>query len=172
MSARRTITTWSAEDDARLTEMYAEGLTYMVIAERLGFSRSKVAGRCDRLRLSGKRPIGRPSRRAESAAKPGPKPKKAPKPKLVGRARGREAMTALPMPQTPQQPPKPVLVRPARPSDVIWRPKTCQFPHGTPGKPDFGFCDAPIVPDGRAYCDTHAARCYLPRKDYGDKVAG
>lgn len=162
---------WTDEEDARLTRLYAEGLTFVQMADRLGYSKGKIAGRLHRLKLTGKRPMGR-HRQAVHSEKPGPKPK------TVGAARGRQAKSAPPMP-APVQPkwgdrsgqqarksrldpaPHPA-ARAARPSSLIWVPKTCQYPHGDPRDADFHFCGAPLeVRDGRPYCPKHEALCTI-----------
>ncbi|MEX2450935.1 MAG: GcrA family cell cycle regulator [Rhodospirillales bacterium] len=40
--------------------------------------------------------------------------------------------------------------------------KTCRWPTGHPGDPDFGFCCADAVA-GRPYCAAHCKRAYAPR---------
>lgn len=84
------------------------------------------------------------------SVKPGPKPK------AHGAARGKPPQKVLRMPF-------PVLVCPPRP-DCIWRPATCQYPHGDPREPGFHFCGAEIeVADGRPYCADHTKLCTLER---------
>ncbi|GAB4368130.1 MAG: hypothetical protein Kow00114_27190 [Kiloniellaceae bacterium] len=42
---------------------------------------------------------------------------------------------------------------------ALWRPRTCQYPHGEVGAADFHFCGAPVR-DGSSYCAAHHTLCH------------
>jgi GcrA cell cycle regulator len=156
---------WTKAADAKLCRHFAEGLSASKIGEAMGLTKNQCIGRLYRLGL--KRPEKQPAHLRPKAQR-----------KPAGVARGRQPKATLPMPAELAPAPPAIKVkrgRPAenrhtpaphpstrapRPSDSIWRPRTCQFPEGDPREPDFHFCDAPITPDGRPYCDEHEARCY------------
>jgi GcrA cell cycle regulator len=126
----------------RLRELFARGLSTRQIAEALGhehrrlITRNAVIGKLHRLHL--KRP---------AAAKPMPRPR-------VRRIR----------PPNPPKPPAPVFQQQQQLQPVTWMSeghRLCQWPHGTPGHPDFGFCGMRALPD-KPYCRQHCDLAYKP----------
>lgn len=135
-------TVWNAQLDETLRFHHTAGLTFHEIADKMGVSRSSIAGRCHRLQLA--RGKSRPQMDK-------PRPKK---------------------PKTRQLPPEPIVrVLPATNAkgavDAIlathWR--SCRFAIGDPKKPDFQFCGQ-VTEAGRSYCSDHYKVVYYkdPRK--------
>lgn len=48
--------------------------------------------------------------------------------------------------------------------------RTCQWPFGDPGEPDFHFCGEKAE-TGRPYCEKHCARAYRTASDKDEDVA-
>ena len=165
----RHCTPWGEKEDDRLRTMIENGMVYSEIAKRLGKHRTKsqVCGRVRRLGLSnpennpvrpGAMPNAKRRRPAQAKQESAERLKAAPKAPAIKVSRGHpEENRHTPAPHPSRRAP--------RPSDAIWHPRTCQYPIGDPREPDFHFCDAPITPDGRAYCDEHYARCYTKRPE-------
>lgn len=135
---------WTAEKDARLTELWSDGLTVRRIADELRTTRNAVIGRAHRLKLPS-RPspiIGQfdqkiPSTKGRSMSGAGEV------------AHARRLSAQRPAPAQPQ--PQPQL----RPSPHAAR--TCQWIH-TSARP-WLFCGAASVP-GHSWCDEHYARVF------------
>ena len=58
--------------------------------------------------------------------------------------------------------------RPAR--IVRMNERTCQWPSGDPGNPDFHMCGDTAI-DGKPYCAEHYARAYIPSRRERDRSA-
>lgn len=47
-------------------------------------------------------------------------------------------------------------------------PRSCRWPIGNPGTPDFGFCGVPqanmLAVPSQPYCEHHRARAYVAKK--------
>jgi GcrA cell cycle regulator len=174
-------TAWSQNQVMRLTKMLKAGASFTEIGRALNRPKNAVAGKAHRLGLTnpGRSPIIRATDSKTKRAAALRTRKRAPKPRApAGPAIDRVRSPRLPIAPSPEikvkrgkpeenrmTPAAHPSTRAPRPSDAIWHPKTCQYPHGEPGTPDFHFCGAPITPDGRAYCDEHYARCYTKRPE-------
>lgn len=135
-------TVWNAELDETLRFHHAAGLTFCEIGDKMGVSRSSIAGRCHRLQLA--RGKSRPQMDK-------PRPKK---------------------PPTRQLPPEPVVrVLPASNAKGVvaailaTHSRSCRFPIGDPRKPDFQFCGQ-VTEVGVSYCADHFKIVYYkdPRR--------
>lgn len=137
---------WTDARVARLTELWREGLSASVVAQRLGVSRNAVIGKVHRLGLSktGEHKLARP--------KPSARPK-APR----RTARGR--------PKAASRPPVPIPAPSIDLPGLVDRlealgARACHFPIGDPKESGFAFC-------GRLrchgpYCAAHAAVAFRP----------
>lgn len=137
--------TWTAERDAELSEHWRAGeLTTRQIGEKMGTTKSAIAGRIFRLQSSGRLPA-----RAKSPTKP--QTKQAPLPAGV-----------LPPPKPAPKPaaiPKPRAVLPIGGVRV----RECQWVHGEPDRGPWRYCGCPAMP-GKPYCGDHAAKAYRPKE--------
>jgi GcrA cell cycle regulator len=148
---------WDADDDARLTLLWAEGMSTVQIGLRIGRTKSAVIGRARRLGL-----LPRPS------PLPGP-----PKPRAV-QAAPRAPQTSSPEPQAcivpphpPASGPSPETLPPAArtPNPPTTRPvafsipKTCQWIEPNCDGPPWLMCGAPTVEHG-PWCAEHRRRCW------------
>jgi len=147
---------WDAADDARLTLLWAEGMSTVQIGLRIARTKSAVIGRARRLNL-----LPRPS------PLPGP-----PKPRAV------QAAPRTPQKLSPESPPRIVPPHPpasgpspetpppaARSSTPPTRPvafsipKTCQWIEPNCDGPPWLMCGAPTVEHG-PWCAEHRRRCW------------
>lgn len=165
---------WCAEEDARLRALWAEGLSNVAIAQRMGRAKNSIVGRSHRLQLPSRpSPIIR-------GAEPAP-----PRPQRINNPRGSQAAPGDTLSQL-----IPAVVLPAtrmttggREVAMDTRRDAVRGPTlaTTQGKPAaFGavgaarqcqwitndgrpwrFCDAPSVP-GRSWCAHHFARVFQP----------
>jgi hypothetical protein len=133
---------WTAEADAELTRLWADGWPTRAIGLELGVSKNSICGRRDRLDLP-----ARPSPIPAAAAAP-----KAAKPTNFHPARAVVALpvvVAAPKPQPP--PPQPATVFRARQAGG------CQWLEDEPNL--LLWCGEPTVL-GTSWCRSHHARCY------------
>jgi len=147
---------WDPDDDARLTLLWAEGMSTVQIGLRIGRTKSAVIGRARRLNL-----VPRPS------PLPGP-----PKPRAVQAAPRPQREPPLPEspprvvpphPPAPAMSPKPETLPPAArtPNPPPTRPvafsilKTCQWISGETAP--WVMCGRPAV-QGSAWCEEHFRR--------------
>jgi GcrA cell cycle regulator len=129
---------WTEQRITTMTTMWAEGLSATEIAKTLGYvSRGAVLGKLHRMDLMRKLP-GRAHRR----------------PKPIPRA------IPVPVPPIVSEPfiePEPS----ARTALFNLTDKSCRFPIGDVGTPDFGFCGR--TPRHHSpYCAEHHKRCFVP----------
>lgn len=191
---------WTAEAIEALRALWAEGHSTAEIGRRMGISKNAVVGKAHRLNLPARpSPIRReneprataapaaapvapamaepvaelpvPPLSAPAAAPPAPEPEPV-----------RPALTTLPPATQPIAPaaalaaPRPPAAtrRPAPPAVV--RPfqrmggRSCCWPIGEPGTPDFRFCTGEAIP-GKPYCPEHAAVAYVKARDRRDDAA-
>lgn len=141
-----TVDTWTEARLALLRQLWAEGLSTLLIAERLRLSKNAVVGKAHR--------IGLQPRPSPIQARPdGPaRPKPVPRVRKVASLPPLASVAAVEPPPPP--PPPPVRVRAALP---------CSYPIGEPRTRAFRYCDAPAEP-GKSYCAEHAALCLVPAK--------
>ena len=173
---------WSDRRIERLRQLWDSGKTASEIRSVLNrefwlegeLTRNAVIGKAHRLGLSKRAsPISRPARQPawESHGDKVPaKPKRARKPR------------AAPSPRKP----KPAAPPPAaQPNSYVPAPRApsrdgCRWPIGDPREPDFHWCNAKPVVQGKPYCKGHCAIAYVPLgrtrvgegDDEGDKGAG
>jgi GcrA cell cycle regulator len=157
---------WTQEAIERLRAFWAEGLSTAEIGRRMGISKNAVVGKAHRLNLSSRpSPIRRDPQ--ERRTTPSPRPP-------------RQAPVARPMPSAPvmrpQAPapqaapvvlvaPPPAAVRnPAPPRPRLGGSRTCCWPIGEPGTPEFRFCEGDPL-SGKPYCAEHAAVAYVKPRE-------
>ena len=157
---------WTQEAIERLRAFWAEGLSTAEIGRRMGISKNAVVGKAHRLNLSSRpSPIRRDPQ--ERRTTPSPRPP-------------RQAPVARPMPSAPVMRPQasppqaapvvlvappPAAVRnptPARPR--LGGSRTCCWPIGEPGTPEFRFCEGDPM-TGKPYCAEHAAVAYVKPRE-------
>lgn len=130
---------WTAERDATLVQMWADGYSASQIAKQLedAVSRCAVIGRAHRLKL--------PPRAARQKA----------------RKRERKPRMFVPKPpappRQPQPPPPPNEPKMRRVPLLKLRAHDCRWPLGDG---PFLFCSTDVA-EGRAYCPYHCARAYI-----------
>ena len=171
---------WTAEAIERLRALWAEGHSTAEIGRRMGVSKNAVVGKAHRLNLPARpSPIRREAvaERATSARLPRPvgvAPRATLQPASVaapvnalsdGVSLGLSSAPAAPRPMAP--PPQPAVVR-AFPR--FGSARSCCWPIGEPGQPDFRFCSAEATP-GKPYCTQHAAVAYVKARDRREDAA-
>ena len=147
---------WTDERVELLKKLWADGLSASQIAGELGgITRNAVIGKVHRLGLSG---------RAKSPS--APRPRKA---RTGGMMRvPRTAMrgnTALAYDYEPE--PEPELIEipvEQRKTLLQLNEKTCHWPIGDPGSPEFFFCGGETVND-LPYCSYHSRVAYQPANE-------
>jgi GcrA cell cycle regulator len=167
-------TPWTDVAQARLRDLWDEGLSTAEIGRRLHISKNSVIGKAHRLDLP-KRPS--PIRYSDGpqpprvpATRPSPSPVEPPKPDCLSPASSAhdakpEAGTTTPIPTR-----KIPLVTTTAPAPIpSYRVTECCWPIGDPGTPDFRFCDAPALP-GKPYCVTHARLAYVTIRGGDDRA--
>ena len=137
--------TWTEERVAELIRLWQAGHSASAIGKMLGVSKNAVVGKAHRMQL--------PSR--PSPIKQSTMPRRISKP-------------AQPVTKT-------VITRPAAPPPrrIVRHAKgrSCMWPIGDPGEPDFHFCGAPAL-ESKPYCEEHCARAYITRsRSSGDEAA-
>lgn len=178
---------WTAEAIERLQALWAEGHSTAEIGRRMGISKNAVVGKAHRLNLSarpspirretlGERPPAAPSNRAPRAANPVTRPAFTP-----GLAAGTTPNLAfVPQavsPSAAQSASPPTQRSVAAQSAGVVRAfprlgaaRSCCWPIGEPGKPDFRFCSAEAT-SGKPYCSEHAAVAYVKARDRREDAA-
>lgn len=166
---------WTVEAIERLRALWAEGHSTAEIGRRMGISKNAVVGKAHRLSLPA-RPS--PIRREVAAERPPhAAPARLPRPVAVI-----PRSTLPPIPATapvagasagPAAPPAPMAS--PQPSVVRAFPRfgsarSCCWPIGEPGTPDFRFCTAEAKP-GKPYCTPHAAVAYVKARDRREDAA-
>lgn len=153
---------WTEDRVARLTKLWADGLSASQVAADLGgVTRNAVIGKIHRLGLSG---------RAKPASKGGARPKRAARPNGYSRVNRATAKTTKPngivKSVSPVSAPVEDLVapEPKRIKLVQLTESTCKWPIGDPQEADFCFCGHSIKAD-TPYCDYHCKMAYQPLAD-------
>lgn len=181
---------WTSEAIDALRAYWAEGHSTAEIGRRMGISKNAVVGKAHRLNLP-----ARPSPIRREAAPAAPRPvaaNAAPAPQPVAQpsvpvqpavpvAPARPApqpapVAAQPAPRPAAPPPAPAR-KPAPPAQpAIVRPflrsssRSCCWPIGEPGTPEFRFCTAGAMA-GKPYCAEHAAIAYVKVRDRREDAA-
>ena len=182
---------WTDERVARLSKLWAEGLSASQIAADLGgVSRNAVIGKVHRLGLSGRAKPGgnaggRPKR---TAARPTASASAQPSAQAAARAAYQptmsrpaasaqaSAMNAQPVP-APRVEANDSTVLEARPQDddvvvplsrkitlLELTDNTCKWPTGDPQRPGFSFCGHQTKEEA-PYCEYHAKVAFQPREE-------
>lgn len=142
--------TWTDERTALLKKLWAQGLSASQIAAELGgVSRSSVLGKAHRLGLPGRDPVLPPVKQRQ------PKPSRIASQGFHGYRPGRQ------LPAAREE--SAVTAIEAAPAESFrctitdLTDKTCRWPIGNPGAPEFRFCGAPgaDLPADRPYCPCH-----------------
>jgi len=152
---------WSAEAIEQLRALWAEGHSTAEIGRRMGISKNAVVGKAHRLHLSARpSPIQRDAAASRPALVPAPRPSspEAPRPVPV-------AVPAAAFP-APRPAATPAVVRPFPRSGA----RTCCWPIGEPGTPEFRFCTADAMAP-KPYCLEHAAIAYVKARDRREDAA-
>jgi len=143
---------WTQEAIERLRAFWAEGLSTAEIGRRMGISKNAVVGKAHRLNLSSRpSPIRRDPQ--ERRTTPSPRPP-------------RQAPVARPMPSAPVMRPQapPAVRNQAPPRPRLGGSRTCCWPIGEPGTPEFRFCEGDPM-SGKPYCAEHAAVAYVKPRE-------
>ncbi|MGG5888572.1 GcrA family cell cycle regulator [Falsiroseomonas sp. HC035] len=166
---------WTAEAIERLRALWAEGHSTAEIGRRMGISKNAVVGKAHRLTLPARpSPIRRealggavqPVRatvRSNTAAPQAPTVNAVPAPSVAPATRAasvaqRPAAAASPQPSVVRAFPR------------FGAARSCCWPIGEPGTPDFRFCSAEAT-TGKPYCTQHAAVAYVKARDRREDAA-
>lgn len=146
---------WTEERIQELKQLWADGMSGLVIANEFGISRNAVIGKVTRLKL--------PPRHTKVSHKPQHKRQ------LAGVSLRKKSKTpALSAHKSPSLPstatlpdPKTGLAKAAPLGLPILDLEAhhCKWPFNFPGDKDFHFCGATRV-DGKPYCEKHCAEAY------------
>ena len=145
---------WDAADDARLTLLWAEGMSTAQIGIRIGRTKSAAIGRARRLNLV-PRPSPLPGAPKQRAVQVAPKAQREPpSPEPQVRIVRPDPPAAAPPPELPPAaPPLSPHVRPV----AFSIPKTCQWTDSD--RAPWVWCGAPTVEHG-PWCAEHRKRCW------------
>ena len=166
---------WTAEAIDQLRGFWAEGHSTAEIGRRMGISKNAVVGKAHRLNLPARpSPIRReaegeaapravPQPRRQPAASPAPTP--APMVREAAPLRRLEASVPVAPAAAPPVPPA-MVVRPFPRASA----RTCCWPLGEPGTPDFRFCTGNATP-GKPYCAEHASVAYVRVRERREDAA-
>ncbi|NOG72775.1 GcrA family cell cycle regulator [Roseicella sp. DB1501] len=153
---------WTAEAIDQLRSLWAEGHSTAEIGRRMGISKNAVVGKAHRLNLP-----ARPSpirREAEGNAAPRPAPTR--RPAAPPQPREPAPLRRLAQSAPAAAPPPAAVVRPFPRAAT----RSCCWPLGEPGTPDFRFCAAEAV-NGKPYCAEHASVAYVRVRDRREDAA-
>jgi GcrA cell cycle regulator len=150
---------WTDERVELLKKLWADGLSASQIAAELGgITRNAVIGKVHRLGLSG---------RAKSPSSAAPRPRKArtsghmlrvSRPAIRGNTALAFEYEAEPEPELIEIPQE------QRKTLLQLNERTCHWPVGDPGSPDFFFCGGETATD-LPYCSFHSRVAYQPAAD-------
>lgn len=181
---------WSGEAIERLKALWAEGHSTAEIGRRMGISKNAVVGKAHRLNLPARpSPIRRegsggtgqdaprsaaprPPRPARPAATVSQPPAAAAMPPATAGTASAAATTSRVAPGAPA----PRVAASMAPVGTVVRPfprlgvRSCCWPMGEPGTPEFRFCSAEAIP-GKPYCAEHAAVAYVKARDRREDAA-
>ena len=138
---------WTAENETILRRLWDAGWTASQIAPEIpGTTRNAIVGKARRLNLASRAPTGWGDVREKTKAA----------------QRQREPLV---IPLRPISLPK--AIQPENPDRLLslleLTDRTCRFPIGTPGQPDFGFCGKQTK-SGSAYCEECHSKAYQPKR--------
>lgn len=161
---------WTDERINQLCEMWSTDMTTEEIGKALRLSKSAITGKAHRLGL-----VARPSP-IIGALTPEERERRLEDDRARRQARLYGGVTLEPFVESepPREAPKPLIEAPPRSEykPVLYRQiESCCFPIGTPGKPDFRYCDEPTK-EKAPYCAEHCAKTYLKTTITAEKLAG
>ncbi|WP_043830254.1 GcrA family cell cycle regulator [Muricoccus aerilatus] len=160
---------WSAEAIEQLRALWAEGHSTAEIGRRMGISKNAVVGKAHRLHLPARpSPIHReqaPAVAAASTASEAPRPVASPPPAPAPRPVAAPRVVPPPAASAPRVAPAAV-VRPFQRSSA----RSCCWPIGEPGTPEFRFCTSEAMPT-KPYCLEHASIAYVKARDRREDAA-
>jgi GcrA cell cycle regulator len=161
---------WTQQAIDQLRALWAEGHSTAEIGRRMGVSKNAIVGKAHRLNLS-----ARPSpirRDPNAAARPAPQPRRVAAPQPMVRQPlpiRRPELFAQPRPVAVAPPPPPPPVAVVRAFSRAGT-RSCCWPIGEPGTPEFRFCTAEAT-TGKPYCMEHAAVAYVRVRDRREDAA-
>ncbi|MGX9962049.1 GcrA family cell cycle regulator [Roseomonas sp. F4] len=159
---------WTAEAIERLRALWAEGHSTAEIGRRMGVSKNAVVGKAHRLNLPA-RPS--PIRREAATERPVASAPRLPRPVgVVSRSTLAPAASAVPASPAPPPPPVAATSSVVRAFPRLGSTRSCCWPIGEPGTPDFRFCTAEAL-SGKPYCSQHAAVAYVKARDRREDAA-
>lgn len=179
---------WTSEAIDTLRGLWAEGHSTAEIGRRMGVSKNAVVGKAHRLTLPARpSPIRReaeapaasnvsagttmPMATTSMAPRPAA-PRPAPAPREVATPRPAAPVAASPV-VTPRPP---VVAPPVQHRAPVLRTfpragaRTCCWPIGEPGTPEFRFCTAEAL-SSKPYCSEHASVAYVRARDRREDAA-
>ncbi|MCB4822407.1 GcrA family cell cycle regulator [Roseicella aerolata] len=160
---------WTAEAIEQLRGLWAEGHSTAEIGRRMGVSKNAVVGKAHRLNLP-----ARPSPIRREPGEGGAAPRPAAQPRRLAVPPPLREPAPLRRPEAPAAAAAPVAAPP--PPAAVVRPfprvaaRSCCWPLGEPGTPDFRFCSAEATP-GKPYCAEHASVAYVRVRDRREDAA-
>ena len=153
---KETTVDWTDAMIARLRALWADGHSTAEIGRRMGISKNAVVGKAHRLQLAGRQsPVKR------GGQPPAPKRVAKKQPTVAPLAASREDGAFLAPAAIATAP---LVATAAAPAPRVGRGTPCCWPIGTPGRPDFRFCDQASLP-GKPYCQPHAELAYVKVRD-------
>jgi GcrA cell cycle regulator len=155
---------WTAEAIDQLRAFWTEGHSTAEIGRRMGISKNAVVGKAHRLNLDARpSPIRRDAAAAERPV--ASQPRRAPT--STGSAREAAGIRRL-------DPPGHAASHAGSHTVVRAFPRvstrSCCWPLGEPGTPDFRFCVADAL-TGKPYCSEHASVAYVKSRDRREDAA-
>ncbi len=147
---------WPPEVIARLSGLWAEGLSTAEIGRRLNISKNAVVGKAHRLNLPPRPNPIRPRGDGQPHNKPPP--------------RVREGQSTLPPLRADAGAPTPKRTEMAPAPVYRLRAQPCCWPIGHPRQAGFHFCNTTAIP-GKPYCEDHTAMAYVRVRDRREDAA-
>lgn len=162
---------WTAEAIDQLRALWAEGHSTAEIGRRMGISKNAVVGKAHRLNLPARPSPIRREAEGEAAPRPASAPRRPVAPpaapvREVAPLRRLEAAAPVAAVAAPAAPPQAVVVRPFPRASA----RTCCWPLGEPGTPEFRFCTGSATP-GKPYCAEHASVAYVRVRERREDAA-
>ena len=167
---------WTAEAIDQLRAFWAEGHSTAEIGRRMGISKNAVVGKAHRLNLPARPSPIRREAEGEATPRPVPQPRRQPGATPVPAValpvrdtaplRRLEASAPAAAPVVAAPPPQAMVVRPFPRASA----RTCCWPLGEPGTPDFRFCTGNATP-GKPYCAEHASVAYVRVRERREDAA-
>jgi GcrA cell cycle regulator len=167
---------WTAEAIDQLRAFWAEGHSTAEIGRRMGISKNAVVGKAHRLNLPARPSPIRREAEGDAAPRPVPQPRRlpgatptlaaAPPVREAAPLRRLEAAAPVTAPVAAAPPPQAMVVRPFPRASA----RSCCWPLGEPGTPDFRFCTGNATP-GKPYCAEHASVAYVRVRERREDAA-